>query len=449
MLKIDPVALTDVGRKRDHNEDYLGDMLIRSGRSFGEEKLKEKGYLFAVADGMGGHASGEVASELAITTLFNEYYNGPNNGSIPNELARAVQLANFQVHHAGTAGGRGQMGTTLTLALIKENQVLVGNVGDSRTYLIRQGVPLRLTRDHSLVQEQIEMGALTPEQAKHSLIKNVITRAIGNREEVEADFFDQEVQAGDILLLCSDGLHGLVEEPEMGAIVASTPDLKEAAQHLINLANERGGPDNISVVLIRILEVGEPIPAIMNAQGTARLNLEQPTAPLIPAIAAADAGQHTAPAGKPVLQKTAQFPAANLENKVTDKFKLPVQEPPAKESRAGAVIISLVLLFLVVAGLIFFLINNNSTANTGPATTSPLPTVTVAPLPTATITPALTRGLPTLAPANNGGTGLETITPTAPFVVGAPTTVSGGVIRATPRAAGGSSAENPSPTAAH
>ncbi len=264
LLKLDPFALTDVGRRRDHNEDFLGDMIFRSGRKYGPEKLKEKGYLFAVADGMGGHAAGEVASELAITTLFERYYNGPSSGDLGTDLRQAVLEANSQVHHAGMTNGRGQMGTTLTLALIFGNRAVVGNVGDSRTYLISQGQTLRLTHDHSLVQDQIDMGVLTPEQAEHSTIRNVITRAVGHREEVEPDFFERELEAKDILLLCSDGLHGLVKEEELGPIVTTSHTLAEAGQKLIDLANDRGGNDNISVLLVAVTELGDPIPPLIN-----------------------------------------------------------------------------------------------------------------------------------------------------------------------------------------
>lgn len=403
MLKLEPVALTDVGRKRDHNEDYLGDQLIRSGRSFGPEKLEERGYLFAVADGMGGHAAGEVASELAITTLFEEYYNAPTSGSPAADLARAVSLSNAEVHNAGTSGGRGQMGTTLTLSLLKGNHVLVGNVGDSRTYLIRQGIALRVTRDHSLVQDQIDMGALTPEQAEHSLIRNVITRAIGHRPDVDADFFEQDLQKDDVILLCSDGLHGQVKEAEMGAIVASTANLKEAAQQLINLANERGGPDNISVVLIRILEVGDAIPPLLDGHVNNSHVFQQATVPVNVASGAADGstvmGDMTTSrivTGKPAAEKTDRYtpiPARGkgtaIDNQATQPRIKTVSgvEAEPKESRAGAIILILALLIIIVGGVIIFILNSGD--NTSRPFPVPVTTATATVPPTVTPAPTL------------------------------------------------------------
>ena len=266
MLKLEPAALSDVGRKRSNNQDFLGDILFKSGRPYGEDKLNERGHLFAVADGMGGYAGGEVASELAILTLFERYYNGPTTGDIGTDLAEAIRRANYQVHEEAGTSGRNQMGTTLTLVLFKGNKAIFGNVGDSRTYLIRQGIPERVTHDHSLVQEQIDAGVLTPEQAERSQHKNYITRAIGHREEVDPDLFEREVQPGDVALLCSDGLHNMVKEIEMGTIVATNPDLKLAVKQLVDLANERGGPDNISALAVRVEEVGEPLPSILNGR---------------------------------------------------------------------------------------------------------------------------------------------------------------------------------------
>lgn len=268
MLKLDAYALTDVGRRRDHNEDFLGDLLLRSEGSTGPvqispSQLGERGRLFAVADGMGGYASGEVASEMAITTLFQRYYNTPLSTDLAGTLAQAVNAANRDVHIAGFSKPGGFMGTTLTLALFKGNRALVGNVGDSRTYLLRQGELRRVTRDHSVVQEQIDLGLLAASDVSKSKVKNVITRAIGHRAEVEADFFEVELEPGDTFLLCSDGLHGPLPETEIPALVSGAAGLQEAAVQLVKQANERGGPDNISVVLVRVLEVGEKIPPFL------------------------------------------------------------------------------------------------------------------------------------------------------------------------------------------
>lgn len=436
MLKLEKFALTDQGRKRDHNEDYLGDQLVQEPDSFDPKLLEERGYLFAVADGMGGHAAGEVASKMAITTLFEQYYNTPSSGSPVADLDRAVSMTNLEVHNAGTDGGRGQMGTTLTLALLKGNRAVVGNVGDSRTYLIRQGIPLRVTRDHSLVQDQIDMGALTPEQAEHSLIRNVITRAIGHRPDVDTDFFEQEVQPGDVLLLCSDGLHGQVKETEMGAIVASTPSLKEAAQQLINLANERGGPDNISVFLVRILEPGEAIPPFLNGHVNKGYVMQQATVQSRPASSAADGSATDTmvtskiATGKAVGEKTDRYhpipvKGSAIENQTTlprlQTVNATIAEP--KESHAGGIIIIVALLVIIIGGVVFFIINNNSTPPAATVTPSAAPTTPAPAIPT--VTPKLAPANPAPPIHNNGGAENSVPTPVVPNSAPTPTNTSG------------------------
>lgn len=379
MLKLDPVALTDVGRKREHNEDSLGDLIITGDHNFTPDKLAEKGYLFAVADGMGGYAAGEVASEMAISTLFNRYYNGPQSGSLAEDLMESIIHTNAEVFHAGSISGQGQMGTTLTLAVVKGNRVLVGNVGDSRTYLIRNGIPLRVTRDHSLVQDQIDIGALTPEQASKSVIRNIITRAIGHRDEVEPDLFEQELQKGDVILLCSDGLHGLVQEIEMGTIVATEPNLKQAAQRLIDLANERGGVDNISVVLVGITEVGSPIPTMITSKNGTHSGM-------------------TATMPVPLTERpTTQIPTPTGdyvdENSPVDIDAPTRLNPVPKKKRGGGLIFLLGFLILVIGGgIVAYVVLNNSgsTANTTPvpAATTTIVTIsaTVTPVPVPTVT---------------------------------------------------------------
>ena len=384
MLKLDPVALTDVGRRRDHNEDYLGDQIIRNGSAYNQETLTEKGYLFAVADGMGGHASGEVASEMAVTTLFEHFYNGPSSGNLADDLKNSIIFANSQVYQAGEESSQGQMGTTLTISLIKGNRALVGNVGDSRTYLIRNGIPLRITRDHSLVQEQIEMGAITPEQAQNSMIKNIITRAIGHRDEVEPDLFEQEIQSGDILLLCSDGLHGLVQELEMGTIAASTSGLNNAAQQLIDLANIRGGVDNISVLLVGITEVGEPILPFLSVKPSSKA--DSAITRLVP-----NADQVTNRLQIPDDDKvTTHSKTLNLQPQPSEKGwdeSQATSKISVGKKRSGGVKSKLFVAFLVIilGGAIGFLIYSGSNPiNSNQATPTQNTTISPMSVPTAT-----------------------------------------------------------------
>jgi protein phosphatase len=216
------------------------------------------GLLYAVADGMGGHARGEIASALAIKELFARYY-GTTLATEPRQaLSQAMVETNGAVHQYGKEAGGGTMGTTLTTVLLRDNILYVGNIGDSRTYLVRGDKIKQLSLDHSLIGEQVRSGLLTEAQARTSSIRNVITRAVGYRDVVEPDTFAFTVNAGDILLLCSDGLHGLVENEEM-ARHFSTKSLKAAVDDLIELARERGGPDNITALAIRIDQIGEVV----------------------------------------------------------------------------------------------------------------------------------------------------------------------------------------------
>ncbi len=227
-------ARTDVGKTRDHNEDDYG---------YGEGPL---GDLLVVCDGMGGHASGEVASHLAVETIVDAYYSagGADRGQALEEaFVRANELIYIE--------GRGTMGTTGVAALFVGDAAVVANVGDSRAYLIRHGAPQQITRDHSLVGDQIAAGLITTEQSRSLYYRNVITRALGYQLEVAVDVFMVPVQLGDRLVLCSDGLHGLVEDAEIATIAAAAP-LEQAVDTLIDLANERGGTDNITVLIAEV-----------------------------------------------------------------------------------------------------------------------------------------------------------------------------------------------------
>jgi serine/threonine protein phosphatase PrpC len=421
LLKLEPVALTHVGRKRSNNQDYLGDLIFKSGRKFGPEKLNERGHLFAVADGMGGYAGGEVASELAITTLFERYYNGPSSGDIASDLSEAIRSANLKVHTEASGSGRPQMGTTLTTVLVKGNKAIFGNVGDSRTYLIRQGLPERVTHDHSLVQDQIDAGVLTPEQAERSAIKNFITRAIGHRDEVESDLFEREIQPNDVLLLCSDGLHGLVKEIELGTVVATAPSMQEAAQTLVDMANDRGGHDNISVMLIRVEDVGEPLPPILKGRepvyNSNRAVFNQQTEPLGAVPQSSNSGTTVSQADRPTVPTPVPVMAPAVPAAFTQST-LPMTtltETRPKKSKFG-LIIGLLALLIVAGGVAAFVLLAGGSPNIA-ATPSPVPVVqpTVAPTPTITVTPAQTT--PVAAPA--------TVTPAPP--TGTPVSTAGAV----------------------
>ncbi len=241
-------ARTDLGRVRENNEDKF-DFFIPED----DETLKYRGILLAVADGMGGHAAGQIASELALKKIIRTYYE--KNSLEPRDaLKYAIIEANSLIHDAATAiSERSGMGATVTAAVFWDNLLIIGQVGDSRAYIYdnSENVLRQITQDHSWVSEQVRLGALTEEEAKSSPFKNVITRALGTSAEVDVDLFEEKVHPKNVVLLCTDGLHGMVSDTEIAEILSSK-GLSEAALELVNLANKNGGTDNITVILARL-----------------------------------------------------------------------------------------------------------------------------------------------------------------------------------------------------
>lgn len=245
---------TDLGRIRENNEDK-SDFYEPIDPTI----LAARGAFYAVADGMGGHAAGQIASEIALKSVISNFYDSPTD-DIPTSLLESISAANETVHNVAVMVPERQgMGTTLTSAVFSEDRVYVAHVGDSRAYLLRDGAIRQVTLDHSWVAEQVRAGVLTLEEAESSPYKNVITRALGTQESVEPEVFIEEARAGDIWVLCSDGLTGHVEDDEIRAIAASQPP-SEAARQLIELANARGGRDNITVFVILVQELARVIP---------------------------------------------------------------------------------------------------------------------------------------------------------------------------------------------
>jgi protein phosphatase len=226
-------ALSDVGRARQSNEDsYL-----------------ERSPLFVVADGMGGARAGEVASAIAVETA-----GSTEVGQSPEQdLAEVAKSANREIYRTAQEDSEhAGMGTTFTGALVTGSEIAIGHVGDSRMYRFRDGELERLTQDHSLVEEFVRQGKLTPEEAEVHPQRSIITRALGPEPEVQVDTFTYPGRDGDVYLLCSDGLTGMISEPDVTEILGSSSSLDEAAKRLIDAANENGGRDNITVVLFRL-----------------------------------------------------------------------------------------------------------------------------------------------------------------------------------------------------
>lgn len=262
-IKVEVFAKTDLGKTRDHNEDrfLVADLTRREASlqpAVRTHHVGERGSLFVVADGMGGAAAGELASEMATETIYQQLVRAlaeepeVTPQRFAARLKEAVEAANEQIHSYAVAHPdvRG-MGTTTTAAGLLGDHVFLTQVGDSRAYLIRHGEAVQLTKDQSLMQRLVEAGELTEEEAAKSERRNIILQALGPDARVKVDLTHQELRKGDILVLCSDGLSGQVKKEEIAAIASRERDLGAACDQLIALANERGGPDNVTVVLAR------------------------------------------------------------------------------------------------------------------------------------------------------------------------------------------------------
>jgi serine/threonine protein phosphatase PrpC len=244
-LKIDVAALTDVGCVRTNNEDGFGyDLATR---------------VFVVCDGMGGMAAGEVASATAVKELVENFsQDAGSEASTEDRLYRAIVSANEQVYRlAQTSEELRGMGTTLVSACIDGRKLLIGNVGDSRAYFLRGGVCAQITNDHSFLAEQVRKGAMNIEEAKASPLQSVITRAIGSAETVEPDIFTGDLEAGDIVLLTTDGLTRYADAKAIAMLIFSSTSLHDACQALIDRAKHLGAVDNVTCLLLQFLPVDE------------------------------------------------------------------------------------------------------------------------------------------------------------------------------------------------
>lgn len=256
-MKIRSFGLTDVGMRREKNEDSF--------------LINEDCMLFAVADGMGGHLGGDIASQLAVSTVeelvlslegdpdmtLQEGGVSIRPGEYQNYLRYAIRLAGRRIFEkAGYEMSLRGMGTTMVAVLFRKKKAYIANVGDSRAYRIRGDSILQITKDHSLVAEQLRAGVLSENDARFHRFKNIITRSVGFQEDVDADIDIRVLREGDRFLLCSDGLCNMVNDEEICDLVSGN-DLDEACRRLIDIANERGGEDNITVVMAEVVSLGE------------------------------------------------------------------------------------------------------------------------------------------------------------------------------------------------
>jgi PPM family protein phosphatase len=247
--------LSDVGKKRAGNEDACALCAPED-----PELARRRGHLFAVADGMGGVSGGGLASRIAVQTLLDDYYTN-GGGAVPTSLRKAVEHANRTIfeeaeHHPQYYG----MGTTVSAVLVLGDHAYIAQVGDSRVYLLRDGNTLwQLTHDHSLVAEQVRGGFLSEEEARTHSLRNLITRAVGTKEDVKVDLFWVKIERGDTIMICSDGLSGVVSDDEITKSLV-VDSIQGAARVLVGRALQGGGPDNITVAVVRAVDTPPPTP---------------------------------------------------------------------------------------------------------------------------------------------------------------------------------------------
>jgi serine/threonine protein phosphatase PrpC len=318
----DTAGFTDPGRKRRRNED-----------SFVIDPP-----LFAVADGMGGAQAGEVASRLAAAA-FREFHEADDLD--PGErLAAIIQEANRRIYEraAGDAQVSG-MGTTITAALVGDDALVIGHVGDSRAYRLRSGTFEQLTDDHSLVADLVRSGRLTPEEADAHPQRSVITRALGTDREVDVDTFAVGVEADDLFLLCSDGLTTMVDDDDIRDLLSAARDLEQAGKGLVKAANKAGGEDNVTVVLFRLAEGTSDLEETAIVSGNGRGQDED----LEDTLTGLEAPTLVAPAATSVLDREREWGPA-----VADEDQPTAPAPPKEESRWGrrAILAALALTFV-------------------------------------------------------------------------------------------------------
>jgi PPM family protein phosphatase len=262
-VRVSVFGKSDLGRSRDHNEDSFLVADLSTGNASLQPEVRDheigpRGSLFMVADGMGGAAAGELASAMATDLIYHHLSTAwaqdpnPSAGRFAFRMKEAVELANERLYayareHPEVRG----MGTTVTAAGVFGDDLYLTQIGDSRGYLVRNAEAIQITKDQSLMQRLVDAGELTPEEAEQSERRNIILQALGPDPRVKVDLTRQTLRRGDVLIICSDGLSGLVKREEFAQLAGEFPDLPELCSALIDLANERGGPDNITVVTAR------------------------------------------------------------------------------------------------------------------------------------------------------------------------------------------------------
>ena len=404
---------TDVGRTREHNEDafVVVDLSTNDASlqpSVRQHRLGARGTLFMVADGMGGAAAGEIASQMATEIVLKEFrehwlpLQDLTADAFARVLKRAVQSANQQIHgYASSHQEFRGMGTTATIAGLLADTLYLAQVGDSRGYLVRDGVAKQITKDQSLMQKLIEAGELTEEEAAQSERRNIILQALGPEPAIKVDLTHQKVRRGDTLVLCSDGLSGQVTKDDIARVVVEEKDLVQACRRLIDMANSVGGPDNITVIIARFDGAGlndietegdearhRPFPLTDGTPTPAVVELDAPTQPLRRSAPATPRATLTTPSSPTPRTTPVVGEAMNAESvtlgtdesddptlEVLDLSKVPappaVDVKPARRSRGMA--IAMVLLALMIAFAAWYAVQTVRKVQPEPTPAAPAP----------------------------------------------------------------------------
>jgi protein phosphatase len=352
---------TDVGRMREHNEDAFVVADLTRGQATLQPEVRshvvgERGTLFMVCDGLGGAAAGEIACAMAIDAILREITaalaseDAPNEDAFATAIKRATSAANAEIHmfaveHPEFRG----MGTTATVAGVLGDAVYLAQVGDSRAYLVRGGVAQQITKDQSLMQKLVEAGELTEEEAAQSERRNIILQALGPEPQIKIDLTHQQLRRGDVLVLCSDGLSGQVRTDEIARIVSEDEDPMTACKRLIDLANDNGGPDNITVIVARFDGDGLIMPGATDPVGHRVFPLQTDSGP-VPAIELR-VSRGTLTTGAIPMQRrpTREIPAPPPADPIVLTSSLRDDPLSSRRSRGMLVAMLLLLLFLAMA----------------------------------------------------------------------------------------------------
>jgi serine/threonine protein phosphatase PrpC len=371
---------TDVGQTREHNEDAFAVADLTTGNPIlqpdaATHPLGPKGSLFMVADGMGGAAAGEIASAMAVEVILGEMRTSwiAQNATSPEAFVRAIkqaaktanqQINAFATHHPEYRG----MGTTATIAGLLGDTLYLAQVGDSRAYIVRDGVTRQITKDQSLMQKLIEAGEMTEEEAQHSERRNIILQALGPEPIIKVDLTHQKIRRGDTLVLCSDGLSGQVDKEQITEVVREEPDLTKVCARLIELANANGGPDNITVIVARF--EGQGLRAVEGADVVGHRVFPLPEAgqsPALPIDRMASGNTPTEPI--PIVPR----PAAPHLRTPIGVNALPMEEAPdvSASRRSTGTLVAVMLLALLILAAAWFVARSTRPASDTPSASTP------------------------------------------------------------------------------